>query len=161
MTNTIEVAASLNSSGSLQTFDEEAVLSSDIVMPAQFYPAASTTPCQRLLAAILEDAIRGFQKNCDARSMRRHIIFQEAEAWLFDRHDTGFMSCQTVCESLGIEPIQLRRYLRKWKLNKQTGLVAPPVGRVRLTPTDPKITWPATRVSSSKRGQKRTGGMRS
>ena len=160
MTNPIEVAASLNSNGFLQTFDEEAVSLGDIVMPAQFYPAASATPCQRLLAAILEDAIRGFQKNCGARNMRRHIIFQEAEAWLFDRRGTGFMSCQTVCESLGIEPIQLRRYLRKWKLNNQGGLAAPPVGRVRLTPTDPKITWPATRVSSSKRAQKRTGGMR-
>jgi hypothetical protein len=45
MTNTIELAASLNSSGSLQTFDEEARLSGDMVMPAQFYPAASATPC--------------------------------------------------------------------------------------------------------------------
>ena|SRR5215471_14303032 len=109
---------------------------------------------------IRPEARRVGRHNYGARSMRRHIIFQEAEAWLFDRYGTEFMSCQIVCESLGIEPIQLRRYLRKWKLNNQAGLAAPPVRRVRLKPTDLKITWPATCASSSKRGQKRTGGMR-
>jgi hypothetical protein len=97
-------------------FDDESLLSG-VLLPVQFYSAASTTPYHHLLAAILEDAISCFQKNCDARSIRRHIIFREAEEWLFDSRGTGFTSSLQVCENLGIDPIQLRRYLRKWKLN--------------------------------------------
>jgi hypothetical protein len=116
-------------------FDDELVFPGDVLMPAQFYPAPRVTPCQRLLAAILEDAIRCFQKNCGARSTRRHIVFQEAEEWLFDGRGTGLMSCLTVCESLGIDPIQLRRYLRKWKLDKQAGRPLRSVGRIRFYTT--------------------------
>jgi hypothetical protein len=114
----IAAIASPSSGSSAWLPDEEFVFPSDILRPAQFYPAPTATPCERLLAAILEDAIRCFQKNCGAKSIRRHIIFQEAEAWLFDRRGTGFTSCLTVCESLGIDVIQLRRYLREWKLKQ-------------------------------------------
>ena len=69
------------------------------------------------------------------------------------------MSCLTLCESLGFDPIQLRQYLRKWKMNKQAGLAAPLMGRVRLASPKPKITQPDTRVSSPKRGQKQPGGV--
>ena len=158
--NSIEAIASHNSGGTVWTFEEEPVVSGDVLMPAQFYPGASATPCQRLLAAILEDAIRCFQKNCGARSMRRHIIFQEAEAWLFDRRGTGFTSCLTVCETLGIDLSQLRRYLRKWRLNQNAGLAAPPMGRLRLVFPDRQITRPQARVSRSARGRKPPGGVR-
>jgi hypothetical protein len=132
-------------------FDEEQVFPGDLLMPAQFYPGPQVTPRQRLLAAILEDAIRCFQKNCGARSTRRHIIFQEAEEWLFDGRGTGFASCLTVGESLGIDPIQLRRYLRKWKLNQQAGRPVRSVGRIRLTPPDSKITCPKARHKNDRR----------
>jgi hypothetical protein len=130
-----------HNSGLPLDFDDESVLSG-VLLPVQFYSAAAPPPYHHLLAAILEDAIRCFQKNCGACSIRRHTIFREAEEWLFDHRDTGFTSCLTVCESLGIDPIQLRQYLRKWKMNKQAGLAAPPVGRVRLASPDLQITRP-------------------
>jgi hypothetical protein len=107
-------------------FDEEPTLSGDVLMPAQFYSAVSATPSQRLLVAILEDAICCFQKNCGARNTKRQILFREAETWLFDRHSNGFLSSQAVCESLEIDLVQLRRYLRKWKLNKRASSAALP-----------------------------------
>ena len=134
-------------------FDDESVLSG-VLLPVQFHSAASPTPYHRLLGAILEDAIRCFQKNCGARSIRRHRIFREAEEWLFDSRGTGFTSSLTVCESLGIDPNQLRRYLRKWKRNKQAALPAPLIGRARLASTC------RTRVSSLTRDQKVRGGVR-
>jgi len=142
------------------TFDEERVFSGDILTPAQFYPAAPMTSCQRLLTAILEDAVHCFQKNCGARSGRRQIIFQEAGAWLFDRRRTGFTSCVTVCETLGIDLVRLRRYLREWMLNKKADFAASPVECLRLATADPQITWTGTRVTRAKRGQKRAGGER-
>jgi hypothetical protein len=130
-------------------FDDESVLSG-VLLPVQFYSAASPTPYHHLLAAILEDAIRCFQENCGARSIRRHTIFREAEEWLFDSRGAGFTSSLTVCESLGIDSIQLRRYLRKWKLDKQAGRPVRPLGRIGLTPTDPKTSCLATRAVSPK-----------
>jgi hypothetical protein len=94
MANELTAAiAPAGSGGSAWIPDEERVFSGDVPTPAQFYPAPTATPCERLLAAILGDAIRCFQKNCGAQGIRRHIIFREAEAWLFDCRDSGFTSC--------------------------------------------------------------------
>jgi hypothetical protein len=127
----IAAIASPISGGSAWIPDDEHVFPGDVLRSGQFYPAPTATPCERLLAAILEDAIRCFQKNCGAKGLRRPIIFHEAEAGLFDRRGTGFTSCLTVCEQLGIDVIQLRRYLREWRLNQEAGLAAPPQGRFR------------------------------
>lgn len=142
------------------TFDEESVFSGDMLTPAQFYPAAPVTPCQRLLTAILEDAVHCFQKNCGARSRKRQIIYQEARAWLFDCRGNGFTSCVMVCETLGIDVIRLRRYLRKWMLKKEAGLAVSLVEGLRLVTGDLGISWPGTRVTRSERGGKRAGGER-
>ena len=122
--DSIAAMASYKSDGSAWTFDEEPVFSADILTPAQFYPAAAVTPCQRLLTAILEDAVHCFQKNCGARSRKRQLLFREAQGWLFDCRPTGFTSCVTICETLGIDPIRLRRYLRRWMVNKKPSLAA-------------------------------------
>jgi hypothetical protein len=147
----IAAMASPISSGSAWIPDEEHVFSGGVLRPAQFYPAPIATPCERLLAAILEDAIRCFQKNCDAKNISRHIIFQEAESWLFDQRGTGFTSCMTVCESLGIDVIQLRRYLRIWRLNRKAGVAVPPLGRLRSASATREQAL-NSRISSSERG---------
>jgi hypothetical protein len=111
----IKPLSSNNSSGTSWSFDEEPVFSADILMPAQFYPGATSTPYQRLLAAILEDAICCFQKYDGAKSRRHQVLFQEAEAWLFEVNGAAFISCPAVCESLGIDPALLRRCLVEWR----------------------------------------------
>jgi hypothetical protein len=95
--------------------DEDNVLASEVLMPSQYYAAPATTPHHRLLLAILEDAIRCFQNNLDAKTIRRRRLFRETEYWLFETKDAGFMSCRTVCESLGISAGALRRSLREWQ----------------------------------------------
>jgi hypothetical protein len=69
-------------------FDDESVLIG-VLLPVQFYSAASPTPYHHLLAAILEDAIRCFEKNCGARRIRRHTIFREAAAMSHDTMSHG------------------------------------------------------------------------
>jgi len=150
----IAARASYNSDGSSWTFDEERVFSADILTPPQYYPAASLTPCQRLLTAILEDAVHCFQENCGARSRKRQVIFHEAQRWLFDGRATGFTSCVTICETLGIDPIRLRGYLRKSMVNKKDGLTAPPMRRRSLISADQEIICPDAQLRRSKRGQK-------
>jgi hypothetical protein len=103
-------------------FDDESVLSG-VRLPVQFYSAAPPTPYRHLLAAILEDAIWCFQKNCGARSL--------AATQYFERRKNGYLIVAALdsrllsqwCESLGIDPIKIRQYLRNgsWT-NKPVGL---------------------------------------
>jgi hypothetical protein len=103
------------------TFSEDAeesgmrVLLPDLLTPSQFYAGPPSTPYHRLLLAVLEDAIRCFQRNLHARGGRGRVAFLEAKEWLFNTKDYGFMSCPVVCESLGIEGVVLRRLLREWQ----------------------------------------------
>jgi hypothetical protein len=96
--------------------DDGAPFSPDFLTSAQYYRAAVVSPHHRLLLAILEDGIRCFQRSFAATNGPRRILFRETEEWLFDSEGTAFLSFPIVCESLGIDPIQLRRSLREWHL---------------------------------------------
>jgi hypothetical protein len=98
------------------------VLVPDMITRAQYYSLPTASPFHRLLLAVLEDAINCYQRHCRATKGWRRWQFLEAKEWLFDSNSTAFMSCQTVCESLGIEPALLRRSLRDWRLRTMDGL---------------------------------------
>jgi hypothetical protein len=100
------------------------VLVPDLITRAQYYSLPTTSPSQRLLLAVLEDAIHCYQRHCRATRGWRRRQFLEAKEWLFDSNSTAFMSCRTVCESLGIEPALLRRSLHEWCLRTMHGLSA-------------------------------------
>jgi hypothetical protein len=95
--------------------------SPDALTPAQYYPAPAANPYQRLLIAILEDAIRCYQSNFAVRNGPRRILFRETEEWVFDSDGAAFLSCSRVCESLGVNSVQLRRFLREWHLRMKAG----------------------------------------
>jgi len=117
--------------------DGDTVLSPDVLTPAQYYSVPVASPYHRLLLAILEDAIRCFQRYFAVRDGSRRLLFLETEKWLFDSRGTAFTSCPMVCESLGIDPIELRRYLHKWRLRKRTREDAPCLARRRRVPSYP------------------------
>jgi hypothetical protein len=117
--------------------DSDAILTPDVLTPVQYYTAPVVSPYHRLLLAILEDAIRCFQRNFDARDGARRILFHETEEWLFDSRGTAFMSCPSVCESLGIDAARLRRYLHNWRLRKRARQEAPCLARRGPVTADP------------------------
>src|SRR6266851_1914666 len=84
----------------------------DIITPEQYYDSrrddSAMAPVKRLMMAVLEDALRCFQNNADARSGPRRRAFAEAEQWLCTDKGEGAFSFETVCETLGIEPQYLR-----------------------------------------------------
>ncbi len=128
----------------------------DTLTPAQYNPAPATGPYQRLLLAILEDAIRCYQSNFAVRNGSRRILFRETEEWLFDSDGTAFLSCPMVCESLGVNSVQLRRYLREWQLRMKAGHDAPRLTRrspasadTHIIPPDVSRTLRAPAKSSS------------
>jgi hypothetical protein len=104
-------------------------LSPELLTPAQYYPYPPPTPYHRLLLAVLEDAIRCFQRDLTARRGPRRALFREVKEWLFDRDGTAFMSFPVVCESLGIEAGLLRRRLHEWQTETIRGLQAPRLPR--------------------------------
>ena len=111
---------------------ENGVLSSifvpDVITPEQFYDTrrdeGAMAPVKRLMMAVLEDALRCFQNNSDAKSGPRKRLFAEAEQWLCGESNDGPFSFDTVCETLGIEPEFLRGGLREWRNQQLAGVSA-------------------------------------
>ena len=105
--------------------DDELSFLADAVMPAQFYPArrgsASVEPIMRLMAGILIDAVRSFQRNFEAKSPSRRQEFREAHFWIFDDRGTGPFSFQSVCDSLEINSSGLRDGIVRWKRDRRAG----------------------------------------
>jgi hypothetical protein len=100
----------------------------DVITPEQFYDTrrddSAMAPVKRLMMAVLEDALRCFQNNSDAKSGPRKRLFAEAEQWLCGEGNDGPFSFDTVCETLGIEPGFLRGGLREWRNQQLAGVSA-------------------------------------
>ena len=118
----------------------------DVITPAQFYDErrddGQIRPVKRLMLAVLEDALRCFQNNLDAKTELRRRLFKEAEEWLCGNGGDGPFSFEIVCETLGIEPRFLREGLRDWRAQQASGVAcrrlarrSPVVrtGRIRAT----------------------------
>lgn len=72
-------------------------------------------PEKRLMLAILEDAINGFQDNVLAESGKARKLFQEAEEWILEGDNDWIFCFENICEVLGFDPRYLRLGLLRWK----------------------------------------------
>jgi hypothetical protein len=59
---------------------------------------------ERLMLAVLENAVECFQKYVPARKPSRKQLFQEAEDWFLDKEGEALYSFENVCETLGLHP---------------------------------------------------------
>lgn len=95
------------------------------VMPAQFYPgrrrAASVEPIMRLMAGILIDAVRAFQRNFETGLPSGRKEFREVQFWIFDDAGVGPFSFRSVCGALEIDPHGLRSSIVRWQKNRRSG----------------------------------------
>jgi hypothetical protein len=101
-------------SSNLAGFDEDSIL------PRQYHDLSATyhlTGEQRLMFAMLVDAINVYQKGIVSRLSEPRRLAIEAEKWITRRDDTrsGFLSFESVCDTLGINPALLRRKIIVWK----------------------------------------------
>lgn len=110
----------------------------DVLTPEQYYDSrrddSDIRPVKKLMMAILEDALRCFQNNADAKSGSRRRLFEEAERWLCGEGGEGPFSFEMVCEMLGIEPGFLRSGLKEWRRQQLEG-----TSRRRLTRRSPVV----------------------
>lgn len=78
------------------------------------FPAFGAKMCPEtmLIYAVLNDAIRSFQKQFAAKSRSAQRAAAEAGAWLFSDDDRALFSFISLCDLLGLEPEFIRRRLR-------------------------------------------------
>lgn len=129
----------------------------DVITPEQYYDSrrddSAIAPVKRLMMAVLEDALRCFQNNSDAKSGPRKRLFTEAEQWLCGEDGDGPFSFETVCETLGIEPGFLRAGLREWRGQQLAGVSARRLARRSPVVRSGKISAPTRRSSRQRMTQ--------
>jgi hypothetical protein len=76
-------------------------------------------PEERLVLAILEDAINCFQENHLARQGRRKRLFDEVRTWIFEPEHDWVFGFENICDVLGFDPGYIRDGLVRWRATKQ------------------------------------------
>jgi hypothetical protein len=92
------------------------------VLPEQFFhpPAAvdGGAPELSLMRAVMEDAVRCYQKQFAPGPRRNARLAQEAARWFFDDDTTWPYSFLNLCYALGLDPGYIRRRLRRWRATR-------------------------------------------
>jgi len=104
------------------------LLEPNTILPIQFFStrgACRWTGEQRLMAAILEDAIAVYSKSSAPKGSKARQILRETERWLRSKDRTWTFSFLRVCEMLSLDPIAIRRALRE-RRDRQSAQAAGP-----------------------------------
>jgi hypothetical protein len=108
------------------------VFEDDVMLPEQYFARlrqrADYPGEQRLLLAILEDAVHCFRTNFSARTPRRRHLFEEAEEWLFTDACEASVTFDYVCDVFDLDQGSIRAGLQRWRedqLAKQRGRTVP------------------------------------
>jgi len=108
----------------------------DHLLPVQFTELlqrpSERTPEHKLMAAVLEEAIRTFCRCAGAPGARCRRLFREAAEW-FASHDVSWpFAFANVCEALALEPEWIRRALQRWQARHATEGAGLPTLRLRV-----------------------------
>ncbi len=86
----------------------------DIILPSQYFELTGTQSLsseQRLMLAVLVDAVNIIHSCRGNGSVRKRGLYNEAHEWIFTAASGKTFSFENVCDGLGIEPEMLRRRL--------------------------------------------------
>ena len=75
---------------------------------------------ERLMLAVLQDAVKCFQENVLVQCPPEEKLFQEAEDWFLTTSTDWPFSFENICETLQLNPDYVRQGLRVWKETKRT-----------------------------------------
>src|SRR5215510_5841579 len=105
---------------------------------------------EKLMLAVLADAIDDFKKHLFSKDQRGQKLFQEAEEWFLEKDDDQLFSFEYICATLQLHPDYIRRGLLFWKkskLKKTHSVERPRQGRTKLAKTP--IKHPSIRLSKT------------
>jgi hypothetical protein len=93
------------------------------ISPAQFFADRHKfgEPIERLMFAVLNDAIRCYQTNFGVQRLRARRSLAETKQWLFGLPNDAPFSFENICEVLQIDAPRLRRALLRWCDEKLAG----------------------------------------
>jgi len=117
----IETASSSSAPGQSCSANEDSWLhyQADTILVEEFYSGrrgkALLLPEQRLMLAILEDALESFQQHCAAKHGKRKQLFKSVERWFFAPGSDWVFDFESICSVLGFEPDYVRKGLAQWK----------------------------------------------
>ncbi|MBI4527937.1 MAG: hypothetical protein HY695_29430 [Deltaproteobacteria bacterium] len=96
-----------------------ALFQPDILLSAEYFRTLQRRlqlePEEKLMFAILEDAVACFQKHLLTQNTRGKNLFREVEEWILAKDARWVFSFENICEVLGFDPGFLREGLIKWK----------------------------------------------
>jgi hypothetical protein len=104
---------------------------------------------ERLMLAVLENAVEYFQKYVLARKPSGKQLFQEAEEWFLDKENEALYSFENICDTLVFHPDHIRKGLMAWKdaKLKLASVEAQIAGRPKLAKS--RIKHPSIRLSKT------------
>ena len=106
----------------------------DVILPVQFYQSMGRRGLsseQRLMLAVLADAINIVQNSRMRHGPRAGQLCSEAQRWIFSTRDDGIFSFEHVCDALSLNASSLRRRLAAMQRESATGARIVP-SRLRL-----------------------------
>lgn len=74
---------------------------------------------EKLMLAVLQDAVECFQVYVLAETQREKRLFQEAEDWILEKDSEWLFSFENICEVLQLHPDYIRQGLLCWKEAKR------------------------------------------
>lgn len=109
--------------------ESEATYIPDVILPTQMMVRGynPTAPVERLMLAVLEEAISTYQRRLVAHTSRGDRELDEVQRWT-ESDDTSWpFSCASICHVLGLDVTRLRRELRTWReASRESGGDTPP-----------------------------------
>ena len=91
-------------------------LGMDTILPEQFFALRDQRTWsgeQRLMAAILLDALAVYSRPGVARALGGGHVLRQTQHWVRSNDRSSTFSFLRVCEALGLEPDVVRRHLRE------------------------------------------------
>ena len=70
---------------------------------------------ERLMLAVLEEAVQCFQQYVLGTRPREKRLFQEAEDWILEKDNDYIFSFEYICETLKLHPDHIRQGLMAWR----------------------------------------------
>ena len=113
----------------------------DPIAIEQFFTKGVHGGEERLMLAVLQDAVDCFQEHVLAQYVWEKKLFQDAEDWIFDKNTDWPFSFENICETLQLNPDYIRRGLLVWKEAKRKTTLLTNV-RVTGPPAWPRSTRP-------------------
>ncbi len=96
----------------------------ETVLPSQYFDRirrrTDLTGEQRLMCAVIEDAVDMYLKHAGARRPLHRALFAEAEAWIESTERGWLYSFEAICDYLGLDVDSVRAGLRARKARAQS-----------------------------------------